>query len=249
MSAMAGADRAADVAAILLGIGAVAFRVSPPFRFRSGMMSPIYTDNRLLCSYPRERRRVIDHMAGILEEKQIRPDVLAGVSTAGIPHAAWLADLLALPMVYVRGEAKDHGKGKRVEGTLFPARSESPSARRPLAVGEPAPPPTHAVPAPNVIVVEDLVTTGGGALEAVNGVRAEGGQVRHCLAICTYGFPQAAMAFAAAAVTLLPLCDFDELVRAAERRGLLRDDERAIALDWRSDPSGWAARHGLNANA
>ena len=220
------------IASLLLRIGAVTIRTHPPFRYRSGMLSPIYTDNRLLCSYPRERAAICGAFAAVLETHGVRPDLLAGVSTAGIPHAAWLAQRLDLPMVYVRGEAKDHGKGKRVEGTLYPH--------------EPA---DAARASPTVVVVEDLVTTGGGALDAVAGVRDEGGSVRHCLAICTYGFPQAADAFAAANVTLLPLCSFDDLVHVATLDGSLGASERQLALDWRTDPAGWAARHGLTADA
>src|SRR6185437_17161735 len=97
--------RGEAVAALLLNVGAVTIRVNPPFRYRSGMLSPVYTDNRLLCSYPPERRLITGYFAELLREQGIAPDVLAGVSTAGIPHAAWLAERLDLPMVYVRGEA------------------------------------------------------------------------------------------------------------------------------------------------
>jgi orotate phosphoribosyltransferase len=152
-------------------------------------------------------------------------------------------------MVYVRGEAKDHGKGRRIEGTLYPTPPGAPAGRAAAAGGDPAARPGNRQAAPVVVVVEDLVTTGGGALDAVAGVRDEGGQVGHCLAICTYGFPSAEAAFAAAAVTLLPLCTFDDLARLAERHGRLSKEEQAIALDWRADPGGWARRHGLAAHA
>lgn len=234
--------RGEQIAALLLRIGAVAIRVRPPFRYRSGMLSPIYTDNRLLCSYPVERREVARAFESILQEHDVVPDVLAGVSTAGIPHAAWLAADLELPMVYVRGEAKDHGKGKRVEGTLWPRAN--PSAAPSTEDGQDWP-----RPAPNVVVVEDLVTTGGGSLDAVAGVREEGGAVRHCLAICTYGFAAAAEAFAAAGVTLLPLCTFEHLVSVAARDGQLDQAQRALALRWQADPAGWAAQHGIRADA
>jgi orotate phosphoribosyltransferase len=233
--------RGEAVAELLLNVGAVTIRVQPPFRYRSGLLSPIYTDNRLLCSYPAERRLVAGHFAGLLQEQGIVPDVLAGVSTAGIPHAAWLAERLAVPMVYVRGEAKDHGKGKRVEGTLRPGADTA-------NVGTPGQNRTGR-PAPNVVVVEDLVTTGGGALDAVAGVREEGGVVDHCLAICTYGFPQAAAAFAAAGVTLLPLCSYDDLAAVAGRLRFVSAADLDLVLDWRTDPAGWAARHGIQADA
>lgn len=229
------------VAELLLNVGAVTIRLSPAFRYRSGLLSPIYTDNRLLCSYPTERRLLAGHFADLLHEHGIRPDVLAGVSTAGIPHAAWLAERLAVPMVYVRGEAKDHGKGKRVEGTLHPRpeRGDEGSSGQ-----DPA-----GQPAPKVVVVEDLVTTGGGALEAVAGVREEGGIVDHCLAICTYGFPRATAAFAAAGITLLPLCSYDNLAAVALRLQLVSVADLDLVLDWRTDPAGWASRHGIQADA
>jgi orotate phosphoribosyltransferase len=229
------------VAELLLRIGAVAIRVDPPFRYRSGMVGPIYTDNRLLCSYPNERRRVVGYFAELLTEHKIVPDVLAGVATAGIPHAAWLAERLELPMVYVRGEAKDHGKGKRVEGTLTPRADPLGDA--------PRLPSDDERPAPNVVVVEDLVTTGGGALDAVAGVRAEGGRVTNCLAICTYGFAQAAAAFAAAGVTLHTLCTYDNLAVAALQLQYVEPAELVMVLDWRADPAGWAARHDVRLDA
>ena len=234
MSMPEASSRAEAVAELLFRVGAVAIRVQPPFRYRSGMLGPIYTDNRLLCSYPKERRTISVFFSEMLAEHGITADVLAGVATAGIPHAAWLAERLALPMVYVRGEAKDHGKGKRVEGTLTPGSGPTSSAKD-----------QSDHPAPRVVVVEDLVTTGGGALDAVAGVREEGGQVSHCLAICTYGFPQATAAFAEAGVTLLPLCSYDNLADVAQRLRLVTTDDLAMVLDWRADPAGWAARHGL----
>jgi orotate phosphoribosyltransferase len=239
MTASSPPTRGEAVAELLLNVGAVTIRVNPPFRYRSGMVSPIYTDNRLLCSYPRERRMIAGHFAELLHDHKIRPDVLAGVSTAGIPHAAWLAERLDIPMVYVRGEAKDHGKGKRVEGSLLPRHPATQVGS--IEPNEPTP--------PEVVVVEDLVTTGGGALEAVAGVREEGGQVHYCLAICTYAFRQATQAFAAAHVTLLPLCSYDNLAAVALRQQLVSAADLDIVLDWRSDPAGWATRHGITSGA
>ena len=108
------------IAKSLLEIGAVSLKAEPPFTWASGRKSPIYCDNRLLMSHPARRREVARGFASLLEAKGWKPEVVAGTATAGIPHAAWLADLLELPMVYVRGAAKDHGKGNRVEGALTP---------------------------------------------------------------------------------------------------------------------------------
>jgi orotate phosphoribosyltransferase len=114
---------------------------------------------------------------------------------------------------------------------------------RPAPSQSPSEPPLP----PGVVVVEDLVTTGGGALDAVAGVREEGGQVNYCLAICTYGFQQAAAAFSAANVTLLSLCSYDNLTAVALRQHRLSTADLDVVLDWRADPPGWAARHGLDA--
>lgn len=233
-------DRAEDVARILLEIGAVTIRVARPFRYRSGLLSPIYTDNRLLCSYPHHRRQITKHFIGLLEEECLKPAMLAGVATAGIPHTAWLANELDIPMVYVRSEAKDHGKGKRVEGTLFPYQSgPSPSIDFDSQYSA-----HSAIHPPDVMVVEDHVTTGGGTLEAVDGLRSEGACVTYCLAIYTYDLPEAKARFVSEGVTLLPLCRFDDLVRVARGRGYVTESEREAVLDWQAEPRGWADRQG-----
>ncbi|MCL4508725.1 MAG: orotate phosphoribosyltransferase [Chloroflexi bacterium] len=221
---MSSTDSRATVATLLLDIGAVSLRIQPPFRYRSGLWSPIYTDNRLLCSYPAAREQITAHFVQALQECNLTPDVIAGVATAGIPHAAWLAQALNLPMVYVRAETKDHGKGHRIEGTLTPKGLTS---RRP----------------PDVLVVEDLVTTGGGSLGTVAAIREEGGAVSNCVAICTYDLPEAHHAFAEAAVMLTPLCSFEDLVTAAGQRGALSHQDLEPARQWQADPVAWSARY------
>jgi orotate phosphoribosyltransferase len=126
-----------SIARSLLEIGAVSLRLDPPFTWASGRLSPVYCDNRLLMSYPERRREVARSFAALLEREGWKPEIIAGTATAGIPHAAWLADLLGLPMVYVRGSAKGHGKENRVEGRLRQGES--------------------------VVLVEDLISTGAGA--------------------------------------------------------------------------------------
>ncbi len=211
---------AEQVAEVLLRIGAVQLRPQTPFRFASGMLSPIYTDNRLLCSTVVERRLVVALFASLIAQQDLHVDVVAGTATAGIPHAAWLAERLDLPMVYVRGGAKDHGTGKRVEGRVLQGQ--------------------------RVVMVEDLCSTGRSAVEGIGALREETrATVSHCLAIVTYGFQQAADAFAAIDVTPLALTDFDTIVRVAAEQGLLPPNERELALDWRRDPATWAARAGF----
>lgn len=218
------------IAALLFDIGAITLRLQPPFRYRSGLWSPIYTDNRLLCSYPPARHAVINAFVQLIREADLQPDVLAGVATAGIPHAAWIAHELKLPMVYVRSEAKDHGKGHRIEGTLMPRGF------------------IHHHP-PHTLVIEDLITTGGGALSTVEAVRAEGGLVSHCLAICTYELPEAQQAFEAAFVTLHPLCTFTDILLTAESRRLLSPQDLKLASTWQADPVSWSRHYEATAHA
>ncbi len=170
-----------EVARLLLDAGAVAIDVEHPFRYTSGILSPIYCDNRLLISFPEKRRRIVGWMAERLEAAIGRAgvDVIAGTATAGIPYAAWLSDRLDLPMVYVRAAAKEHGRGQRVEGRLQAGQ--------------------------RVVVVEDLVTTGGSSISTVEGVEEAGGKVVGCVAIFSYELPRAAEAFEARGIPLFPL--------------------------------------------
>lgn len=211
---------AEQVAEALLRIGAVQLRPSQPFTFASGMRSPTYTDNRLLCSAVPERRLVSGLLARTIEKLDAPVDVIAGTATAGIPHAAWCAELLGLPMVYVRGSAKDHGTGRRIEGRV--------------AEGQRA------------VLVEDLISTGGSALSSVQALREEGNSiVEDCVAICTYGFPRAVQAFADAGVAIHALCDFPTIVSVAVEQGYLSADQRELVLDWCRDPAAWGARVGV----
>lgn len=210
---------AEQVAEALLRIGAVQLRPSQPFTFASGMRSPTYTDNRLLCSAVAERRLVSNLLAESVGRLPGPVDVIAGTATAGIPHAAWCAERLGLPMAYVRGSAKDHGTGRRIEGRV-----------------------THGQ---CVVLVEDLISTGGSALSSVQALREEAGAVvEHCVAICTYSFPSAARAFAEAGVEAHVLCDFATIVRVAVEQGYLSAGQRELALDWSRDPAAWGARIG-----
>ena len=152
---------AVDYAKLLVSIGAVELRTDPAswFTWSSGERAPIYCDNRIVISYPAVRKQIAEGLADSIRHAYADVEVIAGTSTAGIPHAAWVADLLELPMVYVRGSAKEHGQGKRVEG-------------RPLA-GE------------RVVLIEDLVSFGGSSLGAVEALEAEGGKVIGVQAIFT----------------------------------------------------------------
>jgi orotate phosphoribosyltransferase len=195
-----------EVAKLLVSIGAVEVRTDPAqwFTWASGERAPIYCDNRVVMSYPDARRRIAAGLAESIRRAFPDAQVIAGTATAGIPHAAWVADLLELPMVYVRGAAKEHGKGKLVEG-------------RPLR-GE------------RVALVEDAVSFGGSSLAAVAGLEAEGGKVVGVQAIYSYGFPKTKERFAAAGVMLLALTDFDALLESLELDAATKE----VLLAWRA---------------
>lgn len=196
---------ATDYAVLLVSIGAVELRTDPAkwFTWSSGARAPIYCDNRIVISYPAVRKQIAAGLADSIRNAWPDVEVIAGTSTAGIPHAAWVAELLGLPMVYVRGAAKEHGKGKRVEG-------------KPLA-GE------------RVVLIEDLVSFGGSSLGAVEALEEEGGKVIGVQAIFTYGFPKAAERFAAAGKRVLALTGFDALLETIE----LDAATRKTLLAWR----------------
>jgi orotate phosphoribosyltransferase len=196
---------AAECAKLLVSIGAVEVRADPAtwFTWASGERAPIYCDNRVVISYPDARARIAAGLAESIRRYFPDVEVIAGTATAGIPHAAWVAELLELPMVYVRGSAKEHGKGKRVEG--------------------------RALRGERVVVLEDAVSFGGSSLTAVEGVAAEGGKVIGVQAIFEYGFPKARERFAAAGVTLRALTTFDALIESLE----LPPATRAALLAWR----------------
>ncbi len=201
------------VARALLEIGAVAFTPQQPITFQSGIRSPVYVDNRRLPFWPAQWGIVIEGFQGVIEAQAIVFDVIAGIEAAGIPHSAALAYRLKKPSVFVRKQAKAHGTRRRVEG------------------GE--------VEGKRVLLVEDLVTTGGSSLAGVAALRGEGALVNDCLCITSYGFPEARQAFEAAQVRLHLLTPFTAIVAEATRMGLLDPAGRALLEAWRRDPHGW----------
>ena len=203
----------ADVARDLLRIGAVALRPDDPFTWASGRLSPVYTDNRLTLSHPDVRDRLVDGFEALVRRVG-GVEGVAGTATAGIPHAALLADRLGLPMCYVRAEAKGHGKGNRIEGRVTPGQ--------------------------RLVLVEDLVSTGGSVLGAADALRQSGADVAAALAVFTYGFPEADRAFGDAGLPLYTLTDLGALARAARKSGALGDDALALLGAWREDPAGWS---------
>jgi orotate phosphoribosyltransferase len=202
-----------EIARILLRTKAVSLRTDPPYKWVSGILAPIYTDNRVLLSYPAERKKVTRSLVAMIRKEGIKADVIAGVATSGIPWAALVADELGKPMIYVRSKSKDHGRENLMEGRLEPGQK--------------------------VLVVEDLVSTGGSSISAVNAVREAGGTVDSCMAIFTYEFKKAAENFSKAGCRLITLTDFGTLIRTASRTGYLKREDVEKVLEWSEDPEGW----------
>ena len=212
-----GGEREA-VAEALLAIGGVGFRLSDPITFKSGIVSPVYCDNRTFPFWPAQWKQVIEGFAALTKRAGLPFDVIGGIEAAGIPHSAALGYATGLPSIFIRKQAKEHGKRNRIEG------------------GD--------VAGKRVLLVEDLVTTGSSSLSGVTALREAGATVTDCLAIISYGFAEARQAFAAAGITLHTLTDFEAVLPGAIQRGLLDETGAAAVRDWLSDPHGWAERRG-----
>jgi len=203
------------ISEILLKLNAVMLRTKPPFRWASGILSPIYTDNRLLMSYPKERDIIVNSFIRLIRKNKMKFDGFAGTATAGIPWAAWLSQKLKKPMVYVRSEAKDHGKENLIEGKIEENNS--------------------------YIVVEDLISTGGSSINTINALREKGAIVEHCIAIFTYELEKSKNNFESANVRLFTLTNFTDLVNAALEKKSISKEQLNHIMDWKKHPEGWVA--------
>ncbi|MEK6854129.1 MAG: orotate phosphoribosyltransferase, partial [Nanoarchaeota archaeon] len=183
----------AKVAELLLRAGAIILRPQQPFKFASGILSPIYCDNRLLLSKPPERKAITNFYVKKIKKDALEADVIAGIATASIPWAALVAENIKKPMIYIRKEQKDHGRENLIEGGLEPGQK--------------------------VLVIEDLVSTGGTSLASVAAARKEGAVVESCLAIFTYEMEIAKKGFEEANCQLLTLSNFTILVKVAAKKG------------------------------
>lgn len=204
-----------DIARRLLKIKAIKLQPKLPFTWASGWSSPIYTDNRKTLSYPQIRNYIKLQAARIISEKYGEVDAIAGVATGAIALGALVADLLGVPFVYVRSSPKGHGLENLVEGDLKPGSK--------------------------VVVVEDLVSTGGSSLKAVEAIRSNGCDVLGMIAIFTYGFPVATERFEEAKVELTTLSDYNSLIEAAAETSFISESDVETLKDWRKDPSSWSA--------
>ncbi len=200
-------------AAKLLNVKAIKLQPNNPFTWASGWKSPFYCDNRKTLSYPSLRSFVKLETSRIILERFGEVDAIAGVATGAIPQGALVADALGLPFVYVRSKPKDHGLENLIEGELKPGMK--------------------------VVVVEDLISTGGSSLKAVEAIRNNGCEVIGMVAAYTYGFPEAERAFKEAKVTLVTLTNYEAVVSEALRIGYITEADITLLHEWRKDPANW----------
>ena len=206
-----------DVAQILadklLKISAINLQPNNPFVWASGWNSPIYTDNRKTLSYPEIRSFIKVELCRMILENFPEVDAVAGVATGAIAQGALVADTLSLPYVYVRSTPKDHGLENLIEGSLMPGT--------------------------RVVVIEDLISTGGSSLKAVEALRAAGCEVVGMAALFTYGFPVAEKAFEKANVKLITLSNYNAMHEAALATNYIQESDLATLREWRKDPASW----------
>ncbi|HBV49084.1 orotate phosphoribosyltransferase [Ligilactobacillus murinus] len=205
-----------EIAKDLLKIQAVKLSPNEPFTWASGIKSPIYCDNRLTISYPKIRTAIAKGIAELISEKYPKVEVIAGTATAGIPHAAWIAAELDLPLVYVRSKPKDHGRGKQIEGVLHPGAK--------------------------TVVIDDLLSTGGSVLKAVKAAQNEGADVLGVGAIFSYQLQAIVDNFRQADLSYFTLTNYSELLEVAVETNYISTTERAALEKWRHDPENWSAK-------
>jgi len=204
-----------DIAEALIAIDGVGFRPSEPITFKSGIKSPVYCDNRRFPFWPEQWSKVIHGFEELIAGDAIPVEVVGGVEAAGIPHSAALGFSMHLPSVFIRKEAKEHGTKKRVEGGDVAGR--------------------------RVVLVEDLVTTGSSSMAAIEALRGEGAVVTDCLAIISYGFPEAVEMFQRNGVQLHTTTTFEAVLQVALEHNLIDADGASIVRHWLKDPRAWSA--------
>ncbi len=204
-------DLEREIAKGLLSIGAIFLRPEDPFTWASGIKSPIYCDNRLTLTAPEVRIKVEEGLAKVIKENYPDVEVLMGTSTAGIAHAAITAHLMNMPMGYVRSGAKDHGRNNQIEGKLEPGQK--------------------------VVVVEDLISTGGSVLEVVDALREAGAEVLGIASIFTYGMKKGLDRLNEANVKNISLSNFDAMVEVAAEEGYIKEEDKERLIAFRNNPS------------
>lgn len=199
-----------QIAEHLLEIQAVHLRPNDPFTWTSGIKSPIYCDNRLTLSYPVVRRNIAHGLETLIRKHFPSVEVVAGTATAGIPHAAWVSENLNLPMVYVRGKAKEHGKANQIEGLIKSGQ--------------------------NVVIIEDLISTGGSVITTADALREAGVNVLGVVAIFTYGLEKGLKQLQNANIETYTITDYETLVEVAKNKKLISEEEQAKLQKWRNNP-------------
>ncbi|TND09973.1 MAG: orotate phosphoribosyltransferase [Bacteroidetes bacterium] len=210
---IANQETASKVAEFLLQIKAVRLQPQQPFTWASGWKSPIYCDNRKTLSHPNIRTYIRQQFAQLVNDHFPKPDLVAGVATGAIAHGVLVAEELGLPFVYVRPEPKKHGLGNLIEGEVQPGQK--------------------------VVVIEDLISTGGSSLKAVDALREAGCDVKGMAAIFTYGFQAAEDAFSKASCKLITLCDYPALIRQAVKSEYVSENDITALETWRENPGNW----------
>jgi orotate phosphoribosyltransferase len=204
---------AENIALVALEIGAIRINARQPFTWASGNKMPIYNDNRLLLGNSQNRALIAKGFQDLLKNSAAKVEVIAGTATAGIPHATTLADLLEVPMIYVRSKTKPHGMGKKIEGILKKNQQ--------------------------VLIIEDLISTGGSAINAVKAVREAGGIVEHCFSIFSYGFPESLKKFKSVSCKIHSILDFSELLKVAQSTQNIASDDIDTLQSWQESPFKW----------
>ncbi|NER09236.1 orotate phosphoribosyltransferase [Muriicola jejuensis] len=204
---------ASKTAELLLQINAIKLRPENPFKWASGWNSPIYCDNRILLSFPVIRNFIKEEIAKQVEELYGKPDIIAGVATGAIGVGVLVAEYLGLPFIYVRPEAKSHGRQNQIEGLLEPDQT--------------------------VVVIEDLISTGKSSLNAVDALLKGGARVKGMVAIFTYGFDLARKNFEKKGVELHTLSDYQTLVELASESHYIKEEQLQTLMEWRKDPAQW----------
>ncbi len=202
-----------SIANALLETGAVILKPKDPFTWTSGWKSPIYCDNRKTLSFPGSREIITDNLRKAIGHHYPEVEMIAGVATAGIPQAAIIADRLKLPMIYVRDKAKGHGRENKIEG--------------------------HFQGGEKVVLIEDLISTGGSSLAAALSLKQSGMDVMGVLSTFSYGFEEAHRKFAEGEVEFISLCRYQDLLPIAMAKGIVKEEDLPVLENWRKDPSNW----------
>ncbi|WP_368790929.1 orotate phosphoribosyltransferase [Companilactobacillus farciminis] len=202
-----------NIASQLLKIKAVTLNPKEPFVWASGIKAPIYTDNRLTIAYPDFRQTIAHDLAELIKEKYPEAEVIGGVATAGIPHATGVSNILNLPLNYVRPQKKDHGKKSQIEG--------------------------RCQKGDKVVLIDDLISTGGSILKAVKAVEEEGGDVIGTVAIFSYDLPESTKNFADAHTKLFTLTDYPTMIQVAQQLNYVEENDMELLQQWYQDPESW----------